>query len=141
MLARSSTIHGVVVRYADRDSGIDSILQNILRRSGELKTDYPVRLNKSFYCCGNLYSTRVLSTMFIDGLYPAIKTLLARYREQQPNVTYLESVQFVRADGDALRPRNREKRKGTGSSANVFMEDQAGSSTLSLGMNKAPKLD
>lgn len=47
--------------------------------------------------------------MFIDGLDMAFKTLVARYGEQQLKGTYLELVQFARAEGDALNAWNNKK--------------------------------
>lgn len=43
--------------------------------------------------------------MFIDGLDPGIKTLVARHREEKRKLSYLELVQYARAEGDALRAR------------------------------------
>lgn len=77
--------------------------------------------------------------MLIAGLDPAMNTLLARYREQQPNITYLEPVQLARSQGDALRARNPEKEKRTCDSATVLTTDRARSFRLSLGTSKAPK--
>lgn len=46
--------------------------------------------------------------MFIEGIDPAIKTLVARNREQQQKVTNLELVHFAGAEGDAFRAQNPE---------------------------------
>ena len=43
--------------------------------------------------------------MFIDGLDPAIKTLVARQREAKRRITYLELIQFARSEGEAHRAR------------------------------------
>ena len=46
-------------------------------------------------------------TIFIDGLDPSIRTLVARHREQRPRheLTYQELAQFARDEGDAYRAR------------------------------------
>ena len=43
--------------------------------------------------------------MFIDGLDPATKTLVARQREAKRRITYLELIQFARSEGEAHRAR------------------------------------
>ncbi|CAN8065807.1 unnamed protein product [Agarophyton chilense] len=70
---------------------------------GESATDYSSRLTKAFHRCGNVYPTEERCTMFVDGLDPAIRTLVARRREDRPKATYLELVQFAGAEGEALR--------------------------------------
>lgn len=76
--------------------------------------------------------------MFIDGLHQAIKTLVARNREQQLKVTYLELVQFARAKRDALCLQNSTNEEETRASAEVSMTDQAGSFSMYIRTNKAP---
>lgn len=41
--------------------------------------------------------------MFVDGLDGSIKKLVVRYREQKLKSTYLEVVQFARAEGETVR--------------------------------------
>ncbi|CAN8071375.1 unnamed protein product, partial [Agarophyton chilense] len=66
---------------------------------------------------------------------PAIKTLVARYREQEPKVTYLELVQFARAEGDALRARS----PGTRSKAAKTLLLESNSSSPSFATDGIPK--
>jgi len=72
---------------------------------GEVETDYSKRLNDAGNRCCIVYSSDEIMTLFVDGLDPAIKALVARFRESHRRTTYLELVQYARAEGDALRAR------------------------------------
>lgn len=74
--------------------------------------------------------------MFIDELDPPIKTLVAHYREQHPKVTYLELIQFTRAEGEALRARD----SSTQQNATRALRLQTGSSSICIGASDNPNL-
>lgn len=75
--------------------------------------------------------------MFIDRPDPAIRILVAQYREQHPSVTYLEVIQFARAEGDALRAHNPD----TWQKANRALMLETGFSLLSIGASNNPITD
>ena len=54
-----------------------------------------------------MHDTDEQMTIFIDGLDPSIRTLVARHREQRPRheLSYQELAQFARDGGDAYRAR------------------------------------
>ncbi|CAN8076685.1 unnamed protein product [Agarophyton chilense] len=100
------------VQYLLRSCATNSAIQQAIlalrdtrQRPGESETDYSSRLNKAFHRCGNVYPAEERCTVFVDGLDPAIRTLVARRREDRPKATYLKLVQFARAEGEALRAR------------------------------------
>lgn len=54
-----------------------------------------------------------LLTLFIDGLEPSIQTFIARQLEAHCRCTYLEIVQYARAEGDAVRSRSHSAKSST----------------------------
>lgn len=86
-------------------------LRDIAQRPLEDEEEYSSRLNKAAIRCGNVHSTDEKITLFIDGLSPAIKSLVARYRERHGHMTYLELVHFAQAEGDAVRAQTRNTRR------------------------------
>ena len=73
----------------------------------EDELDYAARLNTQFGRCGNVHEPSEQMTIFIDGLNPSIRTLVARYREQQSrhDLTFQQLVQYARDEGEAYRAR------------------------------------
>lgn len=73
----------------------------------EDELDYAARLNTQFGRCGNVHEPSEQMTIFIDGLNPTIRTLVARYREQQGRheLTFQQLVQYARDEGEAYRAR------------------------------------
>ena len=51
--------------------------------------------------------------MFVDGLDPVIKTLFEQRREETRRISYLELVQYARAEGDSNRTRLSASRRRT----------------------------
>lgn len=80
-------------------------LRDTKQKADESETVYSTRLNKAFHRCGNVFSAAERCTMFVDGLTRTIGGLVARYRENNRRVSYLELVQFAQAEGDAVRAR------------------------------------
>ena len=93
--------------YATATSIQEAILdlRDIRQRPGETETEFSTRLNTSFYRCGNVHSVEEKATMFVDGLDPVIKTLVAQRREDSRRMPYSELVQYARAEGDSHRAR------------------------------------
>lgn len=50
--------------------------------------------------------------MYIDGLSESIKILVATYIEDEKRKTYLDVIQFARAEVEALRALNRTRATG-----------------------------
>ncbi|CAN8069510.1 unnamed protein product [Agarophyton chilense] len=110
-------------------------LRDTRQKSGETETEFSVRLNKAFHRSGNVHSAGERCTMFIDGLDPAIRTLVARYREDRRKTTYLELVQHAQAEGDALRARAPGHRSRTAKALVMEMK----SPSLSLVASERPQ--
>ena len=96
-------------------------LRDIRQKPGEPETDYSSRLMRAVYRCGNIHSADERMTMFVDGLNPAIRSLVARYREEQRgktrkkrhSFTYLDLVRYAQNEGEALRARTGETRRSS----------------------------
>ena len=84
-------------------------LRSTIQRADETEMQYSSRLNNAFVRCGNVYSLSEKIQFFVDGLDPAIKSLVSRHREADRRCTFLELVQFAQAEGDAIRARERRR--------------------------------
>ena len=100
--------------YATNDAISEAllVLRDIRQSPAEDETAYSTRLMAAELRCGNVHSTEEKMTMFIDGLDPGIRSLVARHREGQRDktrgrglFTYLDLVRFAQNEGDALRAR------------------------------------
>ena len=85
-------------------------LRDVRQRDGETELDYNTRLNKAERRCGNPHTVEDRITIFIDGLTPAVKPLVYRYREENPSATYLQVLQKARAEGEARRAATPQRR-------------------------------
>lgn len=83
-------------------------LRGISQRADENELDFSARLNTAAYRCGNVHTDSDKMTLFVDDLLPETRTIVARFREQQPRyeLTYEHLVQYARDEGDACRARN-----------------------------------
>ncbi|CAN8073121.1 unnamed protein product, partial [Agarophyton chilense] len=99
----------------------------------ETETVYSTRLNKAFHRCGNVFPAYERCTMFVNGLDPSIRALVARHREEKRKLTYLELVQYAQAEGDTLRARQNRKSRPT----RALLAD-GDNSSLSLAGGPAP---
>lgn len=104
------------VQYLLRSYATSNAIQNAIlalrdtkQKPGETETAYSTSLNKAFHRCDSMYSAQERCTMFVDGLDPAIRALVARHREEKRRITYLELVQYAQAEGDTLRARSKPK--------------------------------
>ena len=84
-------------------------LRSTIQRADETEHQYSSRLSNAFVHCGNVYSSSEKIQFFVDGLDPAIKSLVIRHREADRRRTFLELVQFAQAKGDAIRARERRR--------------------------------
>lgn len=80
-------------------------LSNIRQSSGEDEKDFSNRLEAGISRAGNVHTLDEKCTMFEAGLLPETKHLVSRHRESNPQVTYLELVQFARTEGVSYRAR------------------------------------
>ncbi|CAN8062292.1 unnamed protein product [Agarophyton chilense] len=102
-------------------------LRDTKQKLGETETVYSTRLPKAFPRCGNVYSASERCKMFVDGLDPAIKALVARRREEKRRMSYLELVQYAQAEVDSLRAR-----QPTGRRLSKVLHAEVSSPSLSL---------
>ena len=100
--ATSSAIRGAILD-----------LRDTRQRPGETETGFRTRLNTAFYRSGNVHTSEEKATMFVDGLDPVIKTLVEQRREETRRMSYLELVQYARAEGDSNRTRLSANRRST----------------------------
>ncbi|CAN8062282.1 unnamed protein product [Agarophyton chilense] len=108
-------------------------LRDVTQKPEEGKAEYSSRLNKASVRCGNVHSTEDKITLYIDGLDPSIKSLVARYREKHGRVSFLELVQFAKAEGDAARARGSPRRS-------VAFGTSMGKEKISARVNQRSKL-
>ncbi|CAN8070507.1 unnamed protein product [Agarophyton chilense] len=85
-------------------------LRDVTQKPEKGEAKYNSRLNKASVRCGNVHSTEDKTTLYIDGLDQSIKSLVARYRGKHGRVSFLELVQFAKAEGDAVRARGSPRR-------------------------------
>ena len=74
---------------------------------GEDETAYEARTNQATYRCGNVHSEDEKMTFYVDGLMPNIRTIVARFRENEfrHDMTFELLIQFAKDEGDAARAR------------------------------------
>ena len=91
------------IREAVRD------LENIRQSPTEDETAFATRINEAVYRCGNVYDDIEKIGFFINGLREETRTIVQRYRRDQPRyeLSYDRIVQFARDEGDSYRARNR----------------------------------
>ena len=53
----------------------------ISQKDDEDEVAYSTRLYKALYRCGNIFPQQEQITMFLDGLLPTTRTIVARHRE------------------------------------------------------------
>ena len=85
-------------------------LRAVTQTAQESERDFSSRLSLAFARCGNAHPSSEKIQFFLDGLDPAIKSLVARYRERHRKATFLELVQFAQAEGEAKRAREAPSR-------------------------------
>lgn len=106
-------------------------LRDTKQRPNETETEYSTRLNKAFHRCGNVFPFEERCTMFVDGLDPSIRALVARHREENRRISYLELVHYSQAEGDTYRARNGNRKR----SSQALLADASDSSLSVLRRN------
>ena len=100
--------------YATNNAISEAILEfrDTQQRPDEDETAYSTRLLSAELRCGNVHSSEEKMTMFIDGLLPGIRSLVARERETRRDqsrrgdlFTYLDLVRYAQNEGEAYRAR------------------------------------
>lgn len=82
------------------------VLRSISQRSGESETDYGMRVAKASNRCGNVFPEWEKITLFVDGLDPTIRSLVARYREaSRRGLSFEQLVHYAQDEGDTYRAR------------------------------------
>lgn len=90
-------------------------LENIRQASNEDENAYASRVGTAAYRCGNVHTESEKITIFVHGLQPATRSIVSRFRRDQPRsmLTFDRVVSFARDEGDAYRARVRQPRSGT----------------------------
>lgn len=70
------------------------------RNKNENERSYEAKQSKAAARCGNFHSADEKNKLYVDRLNEYIETLMARYREEERRVTYLEVVHFARSKGE-----------------------------------------
>lgn len=78
-------------------------LKDVSPNPGGKLVEYSSKLHYASIRSGNVYTTDENMTLFVDGLHPVIKSLVARQREKHTSLKFLELVQFSLAEGYAVR--------------------------------------
>ncbi len=75
------------------------ISAGIQQLEGEDERDYCNRLDDACSRAGNVFSLDEKCTTFEAGLIPEIRLLVSCHREANRRISFLELVQFARAEG------------------------------------------
>ena len=94
--------------YANASAIRDAVhaFRSTKQKPDETELPYGNRVSVAAYRCGNVFTDSELMNVFVDGLLPATRTLVARFRESAGrSVTLEQLVAFARDEGDANRAR------------------------------------
>lgn len=80
-----------------------SELTSVLQSHYEKENEFGKQINDSIERCGKLYYAEEVRMLLIDGLEPTLRTIVAHERESHHRCTYLDIVQYARAEGEAVR--------------------------------------
>lgn len=86
---------------------------------GENEQEYSIRTNNGASRFESVQSPEKVVTMYIDGLYPTIRTIGQRYRENHRKAIYLELVQHSKYESQAVRARGVQPVAGDSRPASV----------------------
>ena len=78
-------------------------LRGLRQKPGELETEYATRMSTALGRCGDVHSPYERTTLFIEGLTPAIKPLVLQAREDRPRSSLEDTAAHARTHGDAFR--------------------------------------
>ena len=99
----------------------------ITQHQEEKEVPYGNRIRVAAYRCGNVFTDAELMNVFTDGLNPATRTLVARYRETAGRSLSLQQlVMFARDEGEAYRARQPGRNRPKGIiGVNTLAEERA----------------
>lgn len=103
-------------------------VRSMAQKPNEGELTYGMRLSKASNRCGNVFPEYEKINLFIDGLDPSIRTLVARYREETPRdeLSYERLVQVAQDEGDSHRARTgASKLRPTTGTSLLRSQDQA----------------
>ena len=113
------------VQYFLRTYGTDRAIQeavetleSLRQTTNEDEDSFAARVGIAAYRCGNIHTESEKIGFFINGLQPAIRSIVSRFRRDQPRsvLTFDRVVSFARDEGDAYRARVKTTRAGTSQS-------------------------
>ena len=82
-------------------------LRDVRQENTETEEDYRKRLNVAIHRCGNVHSEDEKMTLYVDGLAPTIRTVVARHRESvnRREMTFEGLAHFARSEDEVVRAR------------------------------------
>jgi hypothetical protein len=92
--------NAVAIRKAVQD------FNAITQKPGEDEPALGNRVRIAAYRCGNVFTDSELMNVFVDGLHPATRSLVARFRESQGrSLSFEQLIAFARDEGESYRAR------------------------------------
>ena len=92
-------------------------LEGVRQKPEETELEYSTRFDRAELRCGNVHKERERVLMFINGLEPAIKSLVSRYNRdrllERRRASYLDIVEYALDQGNAARARRVTGRAST----------------------------
>ena len=81
--------------------------ENLRQASNEDEHAFASRVGVAAYRCGNVHTDIEKITVFVNGLLPAIRSVVSRFRREQPrySLTFDRIVSYARDEGDSYRAR------------------------------------
>ena len=91
--------------YAQNNHISDAIndLRATQQKPNETEREFATRVHKAVSRCGNVHSPEEIVTMYIDGLSPTIRSIVAREHESRKRPSMLDMTGFAASIGDAQR--------------------------------------
>ena len=103
----SEAVQYLLQTYAT-DSAIEEAIEALnatSQKANEHEKAFSARFIQAEQRCGNVHRWRERKLLFIDGLNPVIKPLVARYNKQSRKATYIQVVEYAFEEGSAHRAR------------------------------------
>ena len=106
--------------YATEQAIRESVehLENLLQATNEDENAFASRVGVAAYRCGNVHTEVEKIAIFVNGLLPAIRSIVSRFRREQPRhmLTFDRIVSYARDEGDSYRARMPTRTQAFGSS-------------------------
>ena len=80
-----------------------TVLRELRQKPGELETKYATSMSTALGRSGDVHLAYERTTLFMEGLTPAIKPLVLQARKDRPRSSFEDTVAHARSHGDALR--------------------------------------